>query len=312
MKPAAKIDAKDAGLLQAFLGYLKSERNASLNTVDAYRIDLEALLRFYSARGLSVSVAGAADARAYVIALRTDGAKATTVRRKLASARSFYHYLRREGTIAENPFRMLRGPRKSKVLPRTISPEEIDRFLAQPAKDFAEGRLAEYPALRDVAVFETLYSTGCRISEVINLKWGDVDFARGGADVVGKGSKERLVILGAPALRALEALRTKIEALLPGGTGPERLVFLSDRLQPTSRRFFERRMKRYLAECGLPTDLTPHKLRHSFATHLLDAGADLRAVQEMLGHSSLTTTQIYTRVSVERMKDAIAKSHPRG
>ncbi len=143
------------------------------------------------------------------------------------------------------------------------------------------------------------------------MKWGELDFARGSVIVTGKGSKSRLVILGSKALKALEDLRGEISVRRSDLAGPESDVFLSDRLQKISARFVERRMKRYLAEAGLPADITPHKLRHSFATHMLDAGADLRSVQEMLGHSSLSTTQIYTHVSVERLKDVYAKTHPR-
>ena len=192
-----------------------------------------------------------------------------------------------------------------------LSVEDVKRFLARPQKDGADGLISDYAASRDTAIFEFLYSTGCRISEAIGVKWGEIDFAKGTVIVTGKGSKDRLVILGRPALAALEDLRGKSAAADPEQAAADAPVFVSDRFQPLSARFVERRMKRYLAEADLPTDLTPHKLRHSFATHLLDAGADLRSVQEMLGHASLSTTQIYTHVSVERLKDAYAKAHPR-
>ena len=143
------------------------------------------------------------------------------------------------------------------------------------------------------------------------MKWGEIDFRRGSVIVTGKGSKDRLVILGQPAVRALQRLRDQLGTRRADLADDAADVFLSDRLAKISARFVERRMKRYLAEAGLPADLSPHKLRHSFATHLLDAGADLRSVQEMLGHASLSTTQIYTHVSVERLKDEYAKFHPR-
>ena len=220
-------------------------------------------------------------------------------------------FLQREGEISDNPFALLRGPRKAKTLPKVLSVGDAERFLSQPARDFREGVLGEYAALRDTAIFESLYSTGCRISEMIAVKWGEIDFHRGTLIVTGKGSKDRLVILGKPALAALQRLRSAVCAKDPSLAADTADAFLSDRLARISARFVERRMKRYLAEAGLPADLTPHKLRHSFATHLLDAGADLRSVQEMLGHSSLSTTQIYTHVSVERLKDEYAKAHPR-
>jgi len=252
-----------------------------------------------------------ADARRFVISFTSEHAAPTTVRRKLASARSFFRHLQREGVLIDNPFSMLHGPRLEKRLPKTLSAEDIDRFLSRPKADFEDELIGEYTYLRDTAFFEALYSTGCRISEMTPVTWETIDFSRGAMIVTGKGAKERLVILGSRALAALENLRRCAQSLDSVPVEPNSLVFLTDRFKPLTSRFAERRMKRYLAEAGLPTDLTPHKLRHSFATHLLDAGADLRSVQEMLGHTSLSTTQIYTHVSVERLKETYAKSHPR-
>ncbi len=250
-------------------------------------------------------------ARAFLVALGKSGAGATTVRRKLAAARTFFRFLRREGAASANPFSVLRGPRKAKLLPKTLSVDDVRRFLDRPRLDLAAGRIGEYAALRDTAVFEFLYSTGCRISEAIAVKWGEIDFSRGTVVVTGKGSKDRLVILGRPALDVLGRLRNAVSLKRPELADDGAGAFLGDKFTPLSARFVERRMKRYLEESDLPTDLSPHKLRHSFATHLLDAGADLRSVQEMLGHASLSTTQIYTHVSVERLKDEYAKAHPR-
>ena len=213
--------------------------------------------------------------------------------------------------MLDNPFGLLHGPRKAKRLPKSLSVEDVTRFLARPMEDLKDGTLDAYSACRDAAFFEALYSTGCRISEMAAVKWGEIDFGRGTLIVTGKGSKERLVILGRPALAALSRLREEAGALGPELSADGADTFLSPTRRPVSPRLMQRRMKVYLAEAGLPTDLTPHKLRHSFATHLLDAGADLRSVQEMLGHASLSTTQIYTHVSVERLKDAVARTHPR-
>ena len=228
----------------------------------------------------------------------------------LASGRAFFRFLQREGAVLDNPFALLHGPRKVKTLPKTLSVEDVARLVSRPAQDAQDGTLGDYAAARDRALLEALYSTGCRIGEMIPVTWGEIDFARGTLVVTGKGAKERLVILGGPARAALRALREKAIALGVPADDSAR-VFLTDAQRPLSRRFAERRMKRYLAEAGLPTDLSPHKLRHSFATHLLDAGADLRSVQEMLGHASLSTTQIYTHVSIERLRDEYAKAHPR-
>ena len=315
MGPGPSSHAADDPAIAGFLRYLLAERNAAANTVSSYRIDLTQLAA--SKWGETASppydwkAFGEADARAFLVAFTRAGATATTVRRKLAAARTFCRYLQRESVLIDNPFSLLKGPRKAKTLPKVLSVDDLKSFLSRPKSDRAAGTLGEYPARRDTAIFEALYSTGCRISEMIAVTWGEIDFRRGTVIVTGKGSKERLVILGRPALTALTALRETVRALDPVLAGDSTAAFLSDRLQRISARFVERRMKRYLAEAGLSTDLTPHKLRHSFATHLLDAGADLRSVQEMLGHASLSTTQVYTHVSVERLKEEYAKAHPR-
>ena len=302
-------------LLESFMRHLLAERNGSRKTVESYAVDLHQLASALAGADSDPPYPWAgldeAAARRYMSAVVADKAAPATVRRKLASARSFCRFLQREGVLLDNPFALLRGPRKAKTLPKVLSVGDVDRFLSQPDIDFREGTLPEYPARRDKALFESLYSTGCRISEIVSVKWGEIDFARGTLVVTGKGSKDRLVILGAPALAALVALREKVAERGAEFAADSMDVFLSDRLRRISARFVERRMKAYLAETGLPTDLSPHKLRHSFATHMLDAGADLRSVQEMLGHASLSTTQIYTHVSVERLKDEYAKSHPR-
>lgn len=304
-------------ILLRFADYLSAERNASRNTISSYGIDLAQFGAYIrGGSGLEdspvdwVSVTDA-DARRYLSALAANGASATTVRRKLSSLRTYYRFLQREELVVDNPFSLLRGPRKAQQLPKVFSVGEINAFLAQPLRDLEDKTLARYPALRDSALFEALYSTGCRISEMLDLRWREIDWSDGAVIVTGKGRKERLVILGGRALTALRRLHRQVAMVHPERSVGESPVFLSDAFNPISARFVQRRMKRYLSEVGLPTDLTPHKLRHSFATHLLDAGADLRSVQEMLGHTSLSTTQIYTHISVERLKDQYAKSHPR-
>ena len=301
--------------LSAFDRYLLAERNVSSNTREGYLIDLAQLATSKwgaaSRPPFDWTHFGEGDARAYLVAFTRQEASAATVKRKLAAARTFFRFLQREGKVLDNPFSLLKGPRPAKTLPKVLSVEDMRRFLAQPQKDFAAGLCGEYACLRDTAVFEALYSTGCRISEMTSVRWGEIDFSRGTVIVTGKGAKDRLVMLGKPALAALVRLREAVSARAPELASDGTVVFLSDRMSPASPRFVERRMKRYLAGAGLPTDLTPHKLRHSFATHLLDAGADLRSVQEMLGHASLSTTQIYTHVSIERLRDEYAKAHPR-
>lgn len=307
--------AAEDGEIASFLRVLAAECNASPLTLTSYASDLAQLCGTvwgtaapppFPWSNLTENAA-----RTFFLALAKEGASPATLRRKLAAARSFCRFLQTREILLDNPLVGLRGPRKPRVLPKVLSASEIARFLAQPLRDLKDGTLGEYAAVRDTAIFEALYSTGCRISEMIAVTWGGIDFARGTIIVTGKGSKDRLVILGAPALHALRTLRNKVAEHDSAQAADAAEVFLTDRFQKISRRFVERRMKRYLVEAGLPADLTPHKLRHSFATHLLDAGADLRSVQEMLGHTSLSTTQIYTHVSVERLRDTYAKTHPR-
>ena len=280
MVPPTNPRTAEDPCVRRFKASLLAERGVSQNTWDGYFSDLAQFASFAwghdAAPPFAWGEASDAAARAFLASFGSD-----------------------------NPFSSLRGPRKAKTLPKVLSVGDVESFLAQPGKDYAAGRIGEREFLRDSALFETLYSTGCRIGEVVPLRWSAVDFARGTAIVTGKGSKDRLVILGPKALDALGRLRGASAADADGA------VFASPAGKPVSPRLVERRMKRYLAEAGLPADLTPHKLRHSFATHLLDAGADLRSVQEMLGHSSLSTTQVYTHVSVERLKDAYFSSHPR-
>ena len=315
METPPEFDIAADPLLKGFESYLVAERNVSENTRAGYFVDIAQLALFKWGRASCPPYAWTAvteeDARGFLVAFAKEGAAATTSHRKLAALRTFYRHLQRTGVVADNPFAALRGPRAPKRLPRVLSVDEVTRFLAQPEADCRAGLIGEYGYRRDRAFFEFLYSTGCRISEALHLRWGRIDLRRGTAVVLGKGNKERLVILGRPAARALEDLRRQTGESFPLAAGDGACVFLSEKGEPMCNKIMERRMKRYLAGAGLPADITPHKLRHSFATHLLDAGADLRSVQEMLGHASLSTTQVYTHVSVERLRDEYAKAHPR-
>ena len=306
---------RDDPALAGFESYLVAERNVSPCTREGYFVDLRQLVAFC----FGVSKPPPYDwtsvddvrARAFVAAFSREGASPSTAKRKLAACRTFFRHLQRRGVVRRNPFSYLRGPRSPKPLPRILSIDDIRRFLARPAIDLKEGTLDRDEAVRDEAFFEFLYSTGCRISEACNLDWGSVDLGRGSAMVTGKGSKDRLVILGEPAVAALRRLRERSSERLGRAVAGDDPVFLTDRLERLNPRLPERHMKRYLAEAGLSVTLTPHKLRHSFATHLLDAGADLRSVLEMLGHATLSTTQVYTHVSIERLRDQYALAHPR-
>ena len=310
-KPDILADDESVGRFSAYLG---AERSLSAHTLGAYLADLRLFAVFLcSATGMAPDwkSVGEKDARAYLEHLGRMKSSPGTMRRKLAALRTFFRFLEKENLREGNPFSFLKGPCKTKTLPKVLSVADVARFLERPIVNLSEGKIGEYEALRDSAIFEFLYSTGCRISEAVEVKWGEVDFSRGTLIVTGKGSKDRLVIVGREALAQLSRLRVSASAKYPTYAMDDSYVFLGPHLKRLSPRFVERRMKKYLAEAGLPGDLTPHKLRHSFATHLLDAGADLRSVQEMLGHASLSTTQIYTHVSVERLKDEYAKAHPR-
>ena len=314
--------ARDDEAVHRFHSYLLAERNASDHTAAGYAQDIAQFAAFRwgvdAQSPFDWNRVSPEDARRFLMAFAGDGAKATTTRRKLASLRAFFRYLVRIGLVSANPFAGLRGPKLPKPLPRTLSIADVERFLSAPADELNRRRAAgqqvspaeEYACLCDTALFESLYSTGCRISEVVSLVWRQINFSSGAVIVTGKGSKQRLCLLGKPALKALRRLRERASARWPDGGADVTAIFLNERGRPLGPRDAQRRMKKWLSVAGLPTDLTPHKLRHSFATHLLDAGADLRSVQEMLGHASLATTQIYTHVSVEHLKDEYMKAHP--
>lgn len=307
-----------------FVRYLRAECVASEHTVSGYVQDIGQFAAYVwpSRKEPSTIVWDVPDrnhARAFLAAFHRRGWAPSTTRRKLASLRSFYRYLEREGCVAANPFAGLRGPRMGRRLPAILNVREVESLLAAPLAALAATRarhgqvmpVAEYAAWRDAAVFEVLYSTGCRVSEIAGLSWGGINFEQGTTVVLGKGSKQRLCVLGGPACTVLHGLRERAENLWSGAGCAGSPIFLNVQGGRLTTRSMERQMKVWLKAAGLPPELTPHKLRHSFATHLLDAGADLRSVQEMLGHASLSTTQIYTHVSIERLKEEYHKAHPR-
>jgi integrase/recombinase XerC len=312
-----------------FVRYLRAERQASEHTVAGYVLDIGQFAAAVWPGARPPFAWTAADryaARGFLVAVQREGAAPSTARRKLASLRSFYRFLERENLASANPFAGLRGPRLRRRLPSVLTREQVTALLEAPlaallerrrnesgtaAADPLAGARAAYAAWRDAAILEFLYSTGARVSEAAGLVRGRTDLLAGVARVRGKGRKERLCALGRPALRALNESLELAESLWPQAARDDSPLFLNLRGGGLSARSIERQMKRWLAAAGLPPDLSPHKLRHSFATHLLDAGADLRSVQELLGHASLSTTQIYTHVTVERLKDAYRKAHPR-
>ncbi|MDF7824133.1 tyrosine recombinase [Pontiellaceae bacterium B12227] len=309
-----------------FIQYLEAEKNASEHTISNYLIDIRQFCEIVWGETAEApynwKTADRFSARKFLVFFQKLEMAPTTTGRKLSALRSFYKFLLREEYVEQNPFSGLNLPKKGNYLPQILSVNEVGRLLDAPAKyDEQQTRSnnpkikfwREYMVARDTAILELLYSTGMRINELVTLPEEGVDMLSGVARVRGKGKKERLCPLGAPAERALAKnleLRENVW-LLEGKRDVRSPVFLNKNGGPISARSIERMMKKYVLFCHLNAELTPHSLRHSFATHLLDAGADLRSVQELLGHASLSTTQIYTHVSVERLKEVYQLAHPR-
>ena len=290
-----------------FLQHLHVERAASPHTLKAYREDLETFIDYFRDEQGKCPVPGgltSVDLRGYLAALHEAGYAKASIARKLASLRSFYRFGQREGWADTNPAKALRNPRKATKLPHFLSTDEIAKLLGAPPADCAMG-------LRDRALLETLYSAGLRVSELVDLNDGDLDFPQGILRVRGKGRKERLAPLGSYAERALQCWQTerKLSPKEPQGSGAP--VFINRFGTRLTSRSVGRMLEKYLRETDLDKRTSPHTLRHSLATHLLDRGADIRSVQELLGHKSLETTQIYTHVSTSNLRAAYEKSHPR-
>jgi integrase/recombinase XerC len=291
-----------------FLQYLRVERNASELTIKSYREDLTALVDYLSdSRGGTCPAPDGVtvlDLRGYVAALHEAGYAKSTIARRLASLRSFFRFGQREGWSKVNPAKPLRNPRKERSLPHFLSSEDLGRLLQAPSPEEPLG-------LRDRAILETIYSAGLRVSELVGLCQSDLDFAGGVVRVRGKGRRERLAPIGSYASRALKRWLRARKLHPREASGPEAPVFVNKFGRRITTRSVGRMLEKYLRQTGLDTRTTPHSLRHSFATHLLDRGADIRSVQELLGHQSLVTTQIYTHVSTAGLREAYERAHPR-
>ncbi|MEO2021255.1 MAG: tyrosine recombinase XerC [Pirellulaceae bacterium] len=293
--------------ISRFLRYLDVERNASEHTLKSYREDLFALVDYLSLGESQVPPPGSVtplDLRGYVSALHGAGYARSTISRRLASLRSFYRYAQRQGLADQNPAKPLRNPRREQKLPHFLSTDEIGRLLSAPHSREALG-------LRDRAILETTYSAGLRVSELVGMNDEDLDFGAGLVRIRGKGRVERLSPLGSFATRALNRWLKK-RSLADDQRGDEGTpVFVNKYGRRLSSRSVGRMLEKYLKVTGLDSRTTPHTLRHSFATHLVDRGADIRSVQELLGHKSLITTQIYTHLSTANLKATYEKAHPR-
>ena len=291
-------------LVDAYLNDLKAGRRLAPNTVAAYARDLVLLARFAEERKAAFDRLGRGDLEAFVRELMASGLAPRSVARVVACVRGFYRFLQTDGHLSSNPADDLRAPRSWPALPKFLSVDEVDALLDQPDTATAAG-------LRDRALIELLYATGLRVSELVALQSGDLHLDAGYLTCLGKGGKERLVPIGRAAV---EWLRRYLASARPAllGRRTSRRVFVNARGGVRlSRVGFWKRLKQHARQAGLPRDLSPHVLRHSFATHLLERGADLRSIQTLLGHADLSTTQIYTHVLAARLRAVYDECHPR-
>jgi integrase/recombinase XerD len=291
--------------VDAFLSYAMAEAGLAPNSVEAYYRDLREFAGFVARRGVrSPREVTRAGVSVYLLDLRKRGLSVSTVKRRTAAIRSFYRFLQREELIDHDPTLDLQPPRPVHRLPRVLSEEEVVRLLAMP-------EVATPLGSRDRALLELMYASGLRVSEGTGLDLGDVDLSEEIVRVTGKGSKQRIVPVGSQAIIALRAYLRSARPLLARARTSQAL-FVNRRGGRLTRQGCWKLLRGYARRAGITRALTPHVLRHSFATHLLERGADLRAVQEMLGHASIGTTQLYTHVSRRRMKEIYAGAHPRG
>jgi integrase/recombinase XerD len=289
--------------ISSFLDYVRVEKGLAANTVLAYRRDLVKFAAFLARKDRDWSQADRENVRQFLEHLHRQNLTARAIARHLVSLRGCYQFLVREGQVPRDPTVEIDPPRLSQALPKYLAAAEVEKLLAQPDPSTPAG-------MRDRAMLEVLYATGMRVSELVNVRWEDFDADLGVVRCLGKGNKERLIPVGRSALRSLEAYvaggRAKLakKAAVP-------FLFLNQRGGKLSRVGFWKILSRYGRSAGIPTPLSPHLVRHSFATHLLERGADLRSIQIMLGHSDISTTQIYTQVIKERLKEVYQAHHPR-
>jgi integrase/recombinase XerD len=301
--PKPSVDALDPAVGR-FLDAMWMERGLSANTLAAYRADLVALTRWLASRNVPTELTSRADLLAF-IAYRVDaGARPRSTARQLSSFRRFFRHMLREGVLKEDPTAQIAMPKIGRSLPKSLSEEEVESLLNAPV-------VADPLGSRDRTMLEVLYATGLRVSELVSLRYSQLNLNQGVIRVVGKGDRERMIPLGEEAVRWLNEFlgSGRNEILLERATD---YLFPTRRGDRMTRQAFWHIIKRYARKAGIDKDLSPHTLRHAFATHLLNHGADLRVVQMLLGHSDLSTTQIYTHVARERMKELHQRHHPRG
>ncbi|HEX7056078.1 MAG TPA: site-specific tyrosine recombinase XerD [Bacilli bacterium] len=291
--------------LQWFVHFLAVERGLAANTIASYERDLTQFIGYLRQQGVE-SFAGMEKAHIlqYLLQLRAQGRSTATVTRALVSIRALCQFLVREQLIAHDPSQHMETPKPEKRLPKVLSVAEVERLLAAPQDSDPYG-------MRDRTMLELLYATGLRVSELVSLNTGDLNLGMGFVRCFGKGAKERIIPLGRIAASCLERYINGIRPKLLKREAAEEALFLNHLGSRMTRQGFWQLIKKYAKAAGITKEITPHTLRHSFATHLLENGADLRAVQEMLGHADISTTQIYTHVTTARMKEVYNRTHPR-
>lgn len=290
--------------MNRFARYLEEEKNASNSTVMSYQRDLKKLFQYLCDRGVeNVQDITATSLNSYILQMEKEGFSTSSVSRTIASTRAFFHYLMKIKVTADDPSDRLKAPHVEKKTPEILTLEETVQLLNQPELDSAKG-------IRDKAMLELLYATGMRVSELISLKIADVNMAMGYV-LCRDHEKERVIPFGAEAEKALKRYMGESRAVLLKGKESE-CLFVNCSGKSMSRQGFWKIIKHYSAQAGITKDITPHTLRHSFGAHLVQNGADLRAVQEMMGHSDISTTQIYMDMNVKRVREIYAKAHPRG
>lgn len=295
-------DNKD--LIERFCDALWLQEGLSANTLEAYRRDLEGLDRWVTQRGIALGSATRADLLEYLSSSVRQGARPRTTARLLSSLRRFYGYLVREEKIKTDPTALIDSPKLGRPLPKSLTEEQVEKLLESPDVTKPLG-------LRDRAMLETLYATGLRVSELVGLTLSQVNLTQGVVRVIGKGNKERLVPLGEEAVEWISRYLSEGRAYLVRRRSTEAL-FATARGGPMTRQAYWHNLKTHTRRAGIQSKLSPHTLRHAFATHLLNHGADLRVVQMLLGHADLSTTQIYTHVAQARLKTLHEQHHPRG
>ena len=292
-------------LVESFLNYLSVERSLSRNTILSYRRDLEKYIHYLKVSNInSLSQTARKNISDFMFGLKDSGLSAVSIARNLVAIKVLYRFLVRERILTTDPSSLLDSPKLWKKIPDVLSSLEVEALLEAPDLKTARG-------LRDKAILELMYATGLRVSEAVNLKTQDVNFDVGFLRCIGKGSKERIVPLGKESIQAIKKYLEEARPKLARGAGEDAFLFLSRLGKKISRQSFWKLIKHYAALARIKKNIRPHTLRHSFATHLLERGADLRSVQEMLGHADISTTQIYTHIDKNRLKMIHKNFHPR-